>query len=929
MRCVTIRSALLLGVLLISPAGLGAQTGSWGVSVPSPTAASLGRFGDVPVSLYTGVPDIAMPLFTVRGRTLELPITLRYHASGIRVEDIGGWVGLGWALDAGGVITRSIHGLVDEWSNGFYYYGRTFYDPQGWEWPSFSFPTFAFDNQNSGSPSWTTIQGIAQGLEDGEPDQFFFNFGGQSGEIALGPMSGSVNSQDARTIPYRNWRIQPTIVSNVITTWVITTEDGTRYTFGAAGARETHTDRNYAGGPLWGQPYASSWYLTGIRAPGGDSITLQYQSYNAEHEMGTAGEQRDEWTPACGGGGTFSSTNRYQVTWQRLSAVVAAAHTVTFTTSLRADALSAGVQQIPTGTPQEPRLDTMIVSTPSGTVLRRFRFAYDYSLGNRLTLTSVFEEDSSRVPLPPYALTYAGPVLPDRTSYAVDHWGYYNGRTANATYVPPGRSPHTGTFFGGADRRPDSASMHAGALTRITYPTGGYSEFVYEPNDYSWIYTGASLTDSGPPQSKSVQSSATFPGVRDSAFVLGGLDSVNLQVSVFVSNPPQCQQNCPYAELLDANLVLKGGPWYQSASYNIRLPQGTYHLRASEAGYGTTVVISANWRELVSVARKAGGGLRIAELRTADAMGAVSVRRYRYRQASDTTHSSGMIESEPWYGYWFSGEADPYKPFDGHPEELCQFYSRSFTNKMPLGGGPPVVYSEVTVLEGASGEFGRTRHTFLLGDRPPEYHAWGVWPYHRRTSFFWRWGRETAAETYDASGRLQRSLTSLYAFRADTQTTRELHGISVASWNLNGIEATWGTYRVESAWTHPSSQTVTVYDTTGTTSFATTTTYGYANPNHAQLTQITEINSDGTQRIARLRYPLDYAAGGGNPEAVALTAMQGSVHMPGVVIERTVSRRVGALEQVVDGVLTTYRLFGTDQYLPYQRFILNSPGPIP
>src|SRR6266576_6703058 len=102
--------ALPLVALLLSTCRLAAQVGAMRVTVPSPTAASLGRFGDVPVSLYTGVPDISIPLFTAKGRTLELPITLRYHAGGIRVEEIGSWVGIGWTLEAGGAVTRTVRG---------------------------------------------------------------------------------------------------------------------------------------------------------------------------------------------------------------------------------------------------------------------------------------------------------------------------------------------------------------------------------------------------------------------------------------------------------------------------------------------------------------------------------------------------------------------------------------------------------------------------------------------------------------------------------------------------------------------------------------------------------------------------------------------------------------------------------------------------
>jgi hypothetical protein len=43
---------------------------------PSPEAAALGKYGDVPVSKYTGVPDISIPLYTLQSKNIQVPITL-------------------------------------------------------------------------------------------------------------------------------------------------------------------------------------------------------------------------------------------------------------------------------------------------------------------------------------------------------------------------------------------------------------------------------------------------------------------------------------------------------------------------------------------------------------------------------------------------------------------------------------------------------------------------------------------------------------------------------------------------------------------------------------------------------------------------------------------------------------------------------------
>src|SRR5450755_1872010 len=87
------------------------------VTISSPTAASLGKFGDIPVSYHTGIPQISVPIYTVESGSLKLPISLSYHASGLKVQENASWVGAGWALNAGGVITRTVVGAPDDRGN--------------------------------------------------------------------------------------------------------------------------------------------------------------------------------------------------------------------------------------------------------------------------------------------------------------------------------------------------------------------------------------------------------------------------------------------------------------------------------------------------------------------------------------------------------------------------------------------------------------------------------------------------------------------------------------------------------------------------------------------------------------------------------------------------------------------------------------------
>ena len=78
----------------------------------SPEAAAFQKYGNTPVNLYTGGTNVAVPIYTYPGREMDLPISLTYDASGIKVSQMATTVGLGWNLNVGGRISRNTNGCL-------------------------------------------------------------------------------------------------------------------------------------------------------------------------------------------------------------------------------------------------------------------------------------------------------------------------------------------------------------------------------------------------------------------------------------------------------------------------------------------------------------------------------------------------------------------------------------------------------------------------------------------------------------------------------------------------------------------------------------------------------------------------------------------------------------------------------------------------
>ena len=143
----------------------------------SPNAAGLGIYGSTDISPFTGLPNIAIPVFNVRNGDLSLSAELRYFAGGVKPEDHPGWVGQNWSLNVGGVVTRKVNGGLDE------VYTKDFDDK--WQFAYwYKYPGLAPSNWDTQSYLNTYLAPDKNKLAKLNPDEFSFTLpNGKSGSF--------------------------------------------------------------------------------------------------------------------------------------------------------------------------------------------------------------------------------------------------------------------------------------------------------------------------------------------------------------------------------------------------------------------------------------------------------------------------------------------------------------------------------------------------------------------------------------------------------------------------------------------------------------------------------------------------------------------------------------------------------------------------
>ena len=431
---------------------------------PSANASSLAKFANTPVNFYTGTPTIQVPLVSLPSKTMSVSVGLSYHASGIKVQDMASSVGLGWTLNAGGVITRVVQGLPDDDLAGYSGGRKT-----GNQMRSriTDYPLYFFDR-------------VGSGQQDAEPDMFFFNFMGRTGRFVLDA------GREAHLIPHQDLKIEVEYTSNRFEQWKITAEDGTVYRFGTeASARETSDVRiNRINRSDQRMNYISSWYLTDVNAPNvEDNITFTYESGNyvttKYYNYVETREARD-----CYG---YDNPEEHDLhTTVRLAPSRRIKQIQTVLGEMKF------LYQYAREDINDQALSEITLLDSKGQTKRRIALRYgnfqDCTFGgmgescSRLRLEEI-EDITESFPLPLQKFNYREDFkLPPRNSSSYDHWGYANNHTLFSHWAD--KMPYTsfnGRIYQGISRDPGD-NVYAYLLKRITNVTGGVTEYDYEPN---------------------------------------------------------------------------------------------------------------------------------------------------------------------------------------------------------------------------------------------------------------------------------------------------------------------------------------------------------------------------------------------------------------------------------------------------------------
>lgn len=457
------------------------------VSTVSPNSASLGKFGNVPVSYVTGIPSVTIPLYEIAAGAIKLPLSLDYHGGGVRVDELASSVGTSWALSGIPEITRSMVGLPDEGNGGylsavpldslFNYYSGVNYSFDA----NFRYAQFMYN--------------VRDNQADTEPDVFSYSLNGSSGKFIYRP-NGTIMQ-----IPVTNNKIEKLSGNN----FKITDQKGFIYIYDQQEATTMITASAAV-------PYATTWKVSKIIDPSlADTVYFKYTA-----NSGTI-ERSFSYTYTLGNklaGNSEAPTQTTDATGENYS-MSQMSHASLFLNQIdwRGGKVMLKNMQDRTDRSTELRLDSVkVYSRLNGAyqLIKDTKLNQSYFYSNpvsgktpdyrnyRLRLDSVtFFPVNSTLPPQKYSMTYNNTPIAPNESFGQDIWGFNNGHYDNPSLMPQQTVLWQGAYrlIGEANMDADSTNtfVQACMLQSIKYPTKGRSVFAFEPHRYPLDYQTTQL----------------------------------------------------------------------------------------------------------------------------------------------------------------------------------------------------------------------------------------------------------------------------------------------------------------------------------------------------------------------------------------------------------------------------------------------------
>ncbi len=608
-----------------------------------PQAAELYKQASHNVSPLTGVPSINVPIYTDPIHP-EINIQLNYDASGIKVNQVSTWIGLGWSLNVSGMISRTVRGLPDETGGG-----------DGWISDPMSVD--AINNSNT----YDTRVKYADLLKDGQPDNFFLSIPGRNVSFSYRKSKGKFETMtsDPIKIEWINSSVQNSSTFKVID------EYGRQFFFDR---RDAFLNNNVEmiGVPQSLRSYNQTWHLTSlVSANKKDTIYYEYERFNAQNYLIQKTEVQSYVDNAYYLG---SGSTQYYPLYYKLGATTQR-HVFDYNESLVKEIRYKDTRiKFYVNTNRRDfgkQLDSIVVMNNNNRI-HRFDFSYDYfkSVNNptrsyelRLKLLSIAKVDVRTGERSfEHSFKYNETSnLPATDATSADYWGYYNG--SHSGLLPAVKPMHEALKFshnaniGYADRNASEQGALLWMLRQIKLPSGGHTDYKFESHKYKSEVSNLTRVDIMP-HFKITGNSMSRPVTYTDEFVVpqnleqNGICRLIIEMSPHVGGGPFGLEDVQQIRIIDLVENRTIASYNHTTNFNtsrnidvqLYLTVGRrYRVVAqvrSDPSVSKPVFLTASIFADATVTQeisRSGGGARIRDIISADPDGAITqIERYSY-----------------------------------------------------------------------------------------------------------------------------------------------------------------------------------------------------------------------------------------------------------------------------------------------------------